>query len=261
MATILITSGGTKVAIDEVRHIGNMSSGRFGANLAREALKMGHTVIFLHAKGSHRPDQVTLDLRANTRENRDEGLMKGIGELLADQSYLNAVYTNLIMVEYRDFYDYAEKLEHWSRKSGLDYILLAAAVSDYGMPATGGKISSDKDEIAFTLTKLPKLIAKVKQWAPKATLVGFKLLVDATESEMDAAVQKQFDAAGSDFVVANDLRDIKSGYHRVYVYAKTGLRGNPFVSIDEKPETIVLSVLTGNPKGQIIATRKLEDLA
>ena len=49
MATILITSGGTKVYIDEVRHVGNMSSGRFGADLAREALRLGHTVIFLYA--------------------------------------------------------------------------------------------------------------------------------------------------------------------------------------------------------------------
>lgn len=220
MATILITSGGTKVYIDEVRHIGNMSSGRFGAELARWALKLGHSVIFLYAKGSQRPDQLTLNLKGNTTENRDAKLMTDIGYLLTDQQYLHAVQTRLFMIEYRDFNDYAEKLEKWCRKPLVDCILLTAAVSDYGMPATGGKISSDKDEITFTLTKNPKLITLVKGWAPKATLVGFKLLVDTTPEEMWEAVKKQMDAAGSDWVVANDLRSIKEGKHTVHLYLK-----------------------------------------
>ena len=33
---ILITSGGTKVKIDQVRHIGNMSKGTFGSKIAEE---------------------------------------------------------------------------------------------------------------------------------------------------------------------------------------------------------------------------------
>ncbi len=39
---ILITSGGTKIKTDSVRHIGNMSSGAFGAKIALEALKANH---------------------------------------------------------------------------------------------------------------------------------------------------------------------------------------------------------------------------
>ncbi len=41
---VLITSGGTKVPIDSVRHIGNMSSGTFGAKIGYEALRAGHNV-------------------------------------------------------------------------------------------------------------------------------------------------------------------------------------------------------------------------
>lgn len=37
---ILITSGGTRVPIDSVRHIANMSTGRYGAELADAFLDM-----------------------------------------------------------------------------------------------------------------------------------------------------------------------------------------------------------------------------
>jgi len=49
---ILITSGGTKVKIDDVRHIGNMSTGKFGTEIARECLLAGHDVTLLRAKNS-----------------------------------------------------------------------------------------------------------------------------------------------------------------------------------------------------------------
>jgi len=57
------------------------------------------------------------------------------------------------------------------------------AVSDYRIKdAFDGKISSDADEVTITLIKTPKIIAMLRKLAPKAIIVGFKLLfrVDAT---------------------------------------------------------------------------------
>ena len=214
MTTYLITSGGTKVPIDEVRHVGNMSSGRFGADLAREALKAGHIVIFLYAKGSVRPDQIVLNLK-------DPFLVPSIGGILMDQDFRSAVTANLFMVEYDDFDDYAVKLKKWVlyAKTGPDVVMLCAAVSDYGMAKTAGKISSDKDEITFTMSRLPKLITKVKEWRPDTFLVGFKLLVDSTMEDRTIAAGKQMEAAKSDLVVVNDLRDIKNDKHILWVHS------------------------------------------
>ena len=39
---ILITSGGTKVMIDGVRHISNMSKGTFGSAICKSFLEKGH---------------------------------------------------------------------------------------------------------------------------------------------------------------------------------------------------------------------------
>ena len=44
---ILITSGGTKVPIDDVRSITNMSSGKFGAEIAAIFTSQKNKVVYL----------------------------------------------------------------------------------------------------------------------------------------------------------------------------------------------------------------------
>ncbi|WP_308699497.1 phosphopantothenoylcysteine decarboxylase domain-containing protein, partial [Salmonella enterica] len=45
--TLVITAGGTREALDPVRYLGNRSSGKQGAALARAALEAGATVRFV----------------------------------------------------------------------------------------------------------------------------------------------------------------------------------------------------------------------
>ena len=59
---ILVTSGGTKIPIDRVRDITNMSKGTFGSKIATELLKLNQEVYFLKAKGSRSPFKVEIDL-------------------------------------------------------------------------------------------------------------------------------------------------------------------------------------------------------
>lgn len=217
MATILITSGGTKVRIDEVRHVGNMSSGRFGADIARAALKSGNNVIFLCAKGSMRPDEVTLNL------GHGKNITQVLQELLGDDDLMWGCRNLLTVDTFADFDEYATKLQEHLVRAKPDVTILAAAVSDYGMPPVGGKISSDEESITFTMTKLPKLITKVKTWCPKTFLVGFKLLVGSTPDQMHDAAMKQIHGAKSDLVVANDLHDIKQGKHTLHIFSPTNV--------------------------------------
>ncbi len=48
----LLTSGGTKIKIDMVRSITNMSKGNFGSEIANTILRNGFDLTFLHAEGS-----------------------------------------------------------------------------------------------------------------------------------------------------------------------------------------------------------------
>ena len=63
--------------------------------------------------------------------------------------------------------------------------MLAAAVSDFGVSNyVSGKIRST-DEMKIELEPLPKLIGAVKTIQHKTKLVGFKLLVNSTDEELE----------------------------------------------------------------------------
>lgn len=224
----LVTSGGTIVPLDEVRRIQNMSSGRFGSKIATVALEMGHKVDFLYAHNSATPFDFHFDF-----QKEEERSILAVHRLLKAEAFYFAHARNYVPLEYKTFYEYHRHLETLVVGGKPDVVLLAAAVSDYG-PAPDalnhlmnprGKISSNQDELVVKLKPLPKIISQVKQWNPSVFLVGFKLLVDAAPDELEKAARKQIESAGSDLVVANDLRDLKRGTHRLYLYTKQHKHG------------------------------------
>ena len=194
---ILITSGGTKVRIDSVRHIGNMSSGTFGSRIANSLMfcttlenydKNDH-ITFLKAKGSKTPC---------------------ISEFFDNRNYTE--------IDYDDFYDYADKLESLC-KQDFDIVVLAAAVSDYLVDnPVDGKIRS-RENFEIKLKPAPKLINKIKQWSPNTKLVGFKLLVGSDREELIEASLSSIIENQCDMMIANDLKDIKGNNHKVMVIA------------------------------------------
>ena len=184
---ILITSGGTKVKIDDVRFIGNMSTGRYGAELATSFIESDSTYIdddvhFLHAKNSILPDN-----------------------------------KNYIRHEYEDYFDYVQQAKFLASK--MDIIISAAAVSYYIVAPVEGKISSDQDEMVIKLHKADKILPALRTINPKAMIVGFKLLVNPSYQEIYKAVQKVLNN-GADYVVFNDLNRIKKGDNTRLIFDK-----------------------------------------
>jgi phosphopantothenoylcysteine synthetase/decarboxylase len=185
MKTVLITSGGTKIKIDRVRSITNMSRGTFGSKIADSLYGQlnpdFYKVIFLYAKGSRLPSK----------------------------------FREMKLVEYETFEDYERMLFKILENDKPDVVLLAAAVSDYGVSNyVDGKIRSDGD-LVIHLKPLPKLISKVRDVVPDATICGFKLLVDSTEEELKDACVKSMDKNRLDCIVGNDLRDIQDDNHTI----------------------------------------------
>lgn len=203
---ILITSGGTKIKIDRVRHIGNMSSGTFGAKIALECLKRGHTVMFFKAKGSKGPLGCIIE---DTDSVWDA--IKKVGKAV----YYKIRYDRqLVIQEYTDFDSYRDFVMSIGLHYRFDAVVLAAAVSDYGVDNyVDGKIRSSEDDMSIQLKKLPKIIADAKKVFGKAKIVGFKLLVDSTETDLIQAAIDSVDQNNCAFVVANDLRDIQNSNH------------------------------------------------
>jgi len=192
---ILITSGGTDVPIDSVRKITNMSTGRFGTEIAEEFDKLNHYVTFVHSKGSIIPPK--------------------IGRF--DDPHINITHGHL--VEYKDYNDYLNVIE-FIKEEHPDIIISAAAVSDYIVAnPINGKLSSSEDELVIRLKKAKKVLPEFKKVSPKSMVVGFKLLVSPTYQEVHKAVQKVLNN-GADYVVYNDLTEIRKGNSSRLVFSK-----------------------------------------
>lgn len=206
---ILVTSGGTKIPIDRVRDITNMSRGTFGAKIATELLKMKHEVVFFKAKGSRTPMEMTVDMR-NPWGEITETLLKKLMEI-------GFVRDNYKEYEYVTFDDYADRLKFVIGVEEPDVIVLSAAVSDYGVENfVDGKMRSNND-YQIKLKQLPKLIYHIKEWAPKAKLVGFKMLVNSRDYELIEASKRSIADNKCDMIVANDLQEIRDNKHRVHL--------------------------------------------
>ena len=218
---ILITSGGTKVPIDGVRSITNMSSGTFGSKIAFEALEKGHEVIYLRAIQCKSPFSMTVDYYEQERSSDPlYQELENNAQRFHFNNKLEELYKAFLKYQnryweraYVTFESYILALRHCISWGQPDVIVLAAAVSDYGVENyVDGKIRS-KENLTIQLKPLPKIISQVKQWAPAAKLVGFKLLVDSTEDQLITAARCSVVNNKCDMVVANDLRDIKNDKH------------------------------------------------
>jgi phosphopantothenoylcysteine decarboxylase/phosphopantothenate--cysteine ligase len=193
---VLITSGGTREAIDGVRYIGNTSSGRTGTTLAEELSGQGFEVTLLRAENSVAPSS-SAQIRAET---------------------------------FKNFKSLQQKLETELRLNDYDFVVHAAAVSDYSLnsiaDAAGkkidpsGKIDSMSEEIVFSLKKNPKLVDSIKSASKNrdVKLVAFKLTNTALLEEQTQAVHRLSQHAHPDWIIHNDMKQIESGEHRFNIY-------------------------------------------
>lgn len=216
---ILITSGGTKVKIDKVRSITNMSRGTFGSAICKELLLRKHDVDFLMAEGSRNPFTFisTVGKDYNSFSDSTEDYHQWM-------HFAKNYYMNYNAYSYKTFEDYQERIMALLQINKYDMVILAAAVSDYGVSNyVDGKIRST-DALSIHLTPYPKIISKVKELQPNTFLVGFKLLVGSTEEELIDAASDSIKKNKCNVVIANDLEHIKNDNHTLLVVSEGGVQ-------------------------------------
>lgn len=182
---ILITAGGTSEAIDDVRVITNRSTGKTSAALADALIESGFKVSFLHSKNSAQP-QFECEKQS-----------------------------------FESFQDLENSLKHQLSTQTFNFIIHAAAVSDYSVDSFDGKINSDANEITLRLKKNPKLIEQMKKLSPQSTLIAFKLTSKADESTIEKKVVNLFENSKCDYVVQNDWSNIAANQHTFRFYERT----------------------------------------
>ncbi|XP_051967633.1 phosphopantothenate--cysteine ligase-like [Xyrauchen texanus] len=228
---VLITSGGTKVPLESrtVRFLDNFSSGRRGASSAEYFLDSGYAVIFLHRHRSLYPYSrlyTGVNLLDSLRLETDK---EDTSQVLVDQKALPNIPTVLkryqsvkaagllLPVEFNTLSEYLHLLkaaaQALSSIGSKAMFYLAAAVSDFYIPASEmpeHKIQSSNGPLQISMKMVPKMLSPlVKDWAPRAFVISFKLETDP--SILLERARRALDAYNHQAVVANVL-DTRRGY-------------------------------------------------
>lgn len=175
---IVVTSGGTRVPIDDVRLITNISHGSTGAAIATRALEEWHRVRYIANSDTYLPyigNPLSDAWHWLTRDpRRYENFSRSVGEwrLQLQKAETFDAYKDAVLESVRP--------EHHT-----DVIVLSAAVSDFGPKSiTSGKITSD-GETSIELSPLPKIRNLIRDVNKAVIIIAFKQMPEnTTENEL-----------------------------------------------------------------------------
>ncbi len=204
--SILVTAGPTHEPIDEVRFIGNRSSGRMGMAIAEAAAARGCPVTLLLGPVGTMPTEVGSSVRLE-RFRTTADLQAALGE-------------------------------HWPRH---DVLVMAAAVADYrprpeaagAARDAGGKLRRTGDALHLELEPTPDLLAGAAAASrPDQTLVGFAL---EPSERLLASARDKLVRKGVHAIVANPLETMDHAGIAGTLVTPDGLR-RPELERLPKPE-------------------------
>lgn len=177
----IVTAGPTHETMDNVRRLTNFSTGRLGTELANFLVARGHQVTLLLGEqaphgGEQRAQRVE---KFTSTESLREKLQK-----LAEQD-IGAVFHAAAVSDFK-----FGKI--WLRSSGGELSEIKS-----------GKISTRQGTLLAELVPTPKIIAELRDWYPRARLVGWKFEVDGDQTSVLRAADEQMAKCCTDACVAN----------------------------------------------------------
>ncbi len=177
----VVTAGPTYEPLDNVRRLTNFSTGQLGSELANFLVAHGH--------------RVTL--------------------LIGQQATHHGAYGAQKVEIFTTTADLADRLKNLSREP-VDAVFHAAAVSDFmfgkiwlrsaagGMTEIkSGKFSTRQGTLLAELAPTPKIIARLREWYPRAQVVGWKFEVEGDRAGVIAQAERQIADCRTDACVAN----------------------------------------------------------
>jgi phosphopantothenoylcysteine decarboxylase/phosphopantothenate--cysteine ligase len=177
----IVTAGPTYEPLDQVRRLTNHSTGRLGSELTNFLTSGGHEVTLL------------IGQQATWRGERDSARVETF------------TTTDNLRLRLRALAD-----------EGWDAVFHAAAVSDFtfgkafSRDAHGalhemqsGKLSTRGEPLLVELVPTAKIIAELRGWFPRATIIGWKYEVDGAREKVIASASRQIFENQTDACVAN----------------------------------------------------------
>jgi phosphopantothenoylcysteine decarboxylase/phosphopantothenate--cysteine ligase len=166
---VLVSAGPTREPVDDVRFISNRSSGRMGAEIAKEALALGMMVTVVCGPTEAKMPSRAKIIRVETAAEMRRAIMRELA------------------------------------KKRYDVFVSAAAVADYAPEKRRGKIKSGR-KIVLELAPTPKIVDEVKRRHPTVFVVGFKAEHGVGKRRLLASARKKLSSAKLDLIVANDTK-------------------------------------------------------
>ena len=244
---ILITAGPTNEYIDEVMKITNMSTGRLGIELTKNYLNEGYEVTLIATRSVVRSN---LYERYNLGENKSlktipiettEDMLNAL--INESKNKYDLVIHSSAVGDYKPEFsfrmeDLAEELAHAIKEGKTTKEeILNILTSPSCKVNDDTKISSYEPHLTVKLTLTPKLISRLRELFPEATLIGFKLLENVTKEHLIEVAKKLCIKNNMDYIIANDLHDLRQGTHLSFLVNKDGYQNEQFTS----PENIFTS--------------------
>jgi phosphopantothenoylcysteine decarboxylase/phosphopantothenate--cysteine ligase len=171
---VVVSAGPTFEDIDQVRFIGNRSSGRMGYALAGEAARRGARVVLVSGPATLDAPQGVEVVRVRSAAQMHDALR--------------------------------------AAASGADIVIMAAAVADY-TPQTpvDGKLEKADGPLELRLVRTPDILlalAKARGNAARPVLIGFA----AESGDPVARGREKLARKGVDLIVANDISRTDAGF-------------------------------------------------
>ncbi len=170
---VLVTGGPTKVKIDQIRYITNPSSAKMGIALSKALYFRGAKVKFICGDTS---EYIPKCLDVSKVETYDE--------------MYETVFEQL--------------------KSGYDFFISAAAVSDFEVREHKDSKLDSKKEHLLKLIPTKKIISEVKKKYPNIKIVGFK--AEYKSNKLFSHAYNSLIESDMDLIVANDVSLSNSGF-------------------------------------------------
>ena len=217
---IIITAGGTSEKIDNVRKITNSSSGKLGALIASKIIELNDSSIekiyYICSKNAIKPTNSKIEIMEIVDTN---DLKEVVEKLLINEKIDYFVHAMAVSDYMVDFVTTATKIsENIKNNPNEDIYDLICHNQDN---IKTNKISSNEDDLIIKLKRTPKIISIIKKISPNTHLIGFKLLDDVSKEELIRVATNLRNKNNCDFVVANDLSNIRKGTHLAFIIGKT----------------------------------------
>jgi phosphopantothenoylcysteine decarboxylase/phosphopantothenate--cysteine ligase len=170
----VVTSGGTREAIDPVRYIANRSSGKQGHAVAAELAGRGASVTLITSSPLVPPPRVDV-VRVESAAQLEQAVLAAAG--------------------------------------AADVVVMAAAVADYRPAAAAGqKLKKTGAPVSLELVPTPDILAGLcARRHPGQVIVGFAAET-ASGAELVALGRAKLVAKGTDLIVANDVSGTGAGF-------------------------------------------------